>query len=82
MLKVIVDAMGGDNAPREIVKGALDALEQRKDFMIVFTGDEALVEHELEKYTFDRSRVEVIPCTEVITNDDVPTLAVRKNLIL
>ncbi len=78
MLKVIVDAMGGDNAPREIVKGALDALEQRKDFMIVFTGDEALVEHELEKYTFDRSRVEVIPCTEVITNDDVPTLAVRK----
>ena len=78
MLKVIVDAMGGDNAPSEIVKGALLALEKRKDIMLVFTGDEALVAHELDKYSFDDSRVEVVPCTEVITNDDSPTLAVRQ----
>ena len=77
MLKIVVDAMGGDNAPSEIVKGALDALKLRKDFSIVLTGNEDLVEHELNKYKFDQSRVEVIHCSEVITNDDVPTHAVR-----
>ena len=77
MLKIIVDAMGGDNAPAEIVKGALDAVKERPDFKVVLTGDEALVNHELEKYTYDASRVEVVACTQVITNDDVPTQAVR-----
>ena len=77
MLKIIVDAMGGDNAPAEIVKGALDAVKERPDFKDVLTGDEALVNHELEKYTYDASRVEVVACTQVITNDDVPTQAVR-----
>ena len=42
MLKIVVDAMGGDNAPSEIVKGALDALADRGDFKVIFTGDEAL----------------------------------------
>ncbi len=77
MLKIIVDAMGGDNAPQEIVKGALDALGQRKDFKVVFTGDESLVGRELAKYRYDPARVELVPCSEVITNDDVPTHAVR-----
>ena len=77
MLKIIVDAMGGDNAPAEIVKGALDAVKERPDFKVVLTGDEALVNHELEKYTYDASRAEVVACTQVITNDDVPTQAVR-----
>ena len=57
MLKIIVDAMGGDNAPAEIVKGALDAVKERSDFKLVLTGDEDLVNHELDKYTFDASRV-------------------------
>ena len=77
MLKIVVDAMGGDNAPAEIVKGALQSLEMRKDFMVVLTGDEALIDHELTKYKYDPVRVEVVPCTEVITNDDIPTHAVR-----
>ena len=77
MLKIIVDAMGGDNAPAEIVKGALDAVKERSDFKLVLTGDEDLVNRELDKYTFDASRVEVVACTQVITNDDVPTQAVR-----
>ena len=77
MLKIIVDAMGGDNAPAEIVKGALDAVKERADFKLVLTGDEDLVNRELDKYTFDASRVEVVACTQVITNDDVPTQAVR-----
>ena len=77
MLKIVVDAMGGDNAPSEIVKGALDALADRGDFKVIFTGDEALVKYELDKYSYDASRVEIVPCSQVITNDDVPTSAVR-----
>ena len=77
MLKIVVDAMGGDNAPAEIVKGALLALKERKDFKLVFTGDEYAVEKELANYKYDPSRVEVVHCSEVITNDDVPTSAVR-----
>lgn len=77
MLKIVVDAMGGDNAPAEIIKGALLALKERDDFKLVFTGDEFAVNTELAKYTYDKSRVEVVPCTEVITNDDIPTQAIR-----
>lgn len=76
MLKIIVDAMGGDNAPGEIVKGAIDALPLRENFMIVFTGDENLIKFELAKYKYDASRVEIVHTSEVITNDDVPTKAV------
>ncbi len=77
MLKIVVDAMGGDNAPAEIVKGAVDALGKQKNFAVVLTGDEHLVGHELLKYRYDANRVEVVHCSEVITGDDVPTQAVR-----
>lgn len=77
MLKIVVDAMGGDNAPQEIVKGAIEALSARKEFSVVFTGDENLVAHELVKYKYDATRVDIVHCTEVITNDDIPTRAVR-----
>ncbi len=77
MLKIVVDGMGGDLAPTEIVKGALEALEKRKDFKVVFTGDEPALSAELKKYKYDPSRVEIVHTTEVITNDDVPTSAIR-----
>ena len=77
MVKIVVDAMGGDNAPAEIVKGAVEALSERDNFQIVLTGDGAAVEAELKKLDYDPARVEIVPCTEVITNDDVPTSAVR-----
>lgn len=77
MLKIVVDAMGGDNAPGEIVKGAIDSLKVRSNFSIVFTGDQTLIEQELAKYKYDTGRVQIVHCTEVITNDDVPTSAVR-----
>ncbi len=77
MIKIVIDAMGGDNAPAEIVKGAVQSLEQRADLAVVLTGDRAKVEAELAKYKYDPARVEVVHCTQVITNDDVPTKAIR-----
>jgi len=77
MLKIVVDAMGGDHAPESIVCGAVGALKEREDFVLVFTGDEPKIRAELARYKYDSSRVEIVHCTEVITNDDVPTSAVR-----
>lgn len=77
MIKIVVDAMGGDFAPQELVKGAVQALEQRKDLGVIFTGDRTQIENELKKYRYDGERVEIVHCSETITNDDVPTSAVR-----
>ena len=49
---VAVDAMGGDNAPGEIVKGAVDAINKVKDLKIILVGDEQAIHTELKKYTF------------------------------
>ncbi len=77
MIKIIIDAMGGDYAPEQQVKGAVEALEGDKDFSAILVGDEGKVRAELAKYKYDASRVEIVPTTEVITNDDVPTKAVK-----
>ena len=50
MIKIAVDAMGGDNAPVEIVKGAIEAVNERKDIVISLVGQEDVVKKELEKY--------------------------------
>ena len=76
-MKIVIDAMGGDNAPREIIKGAIGALQQRRGFSIVFTGNEEVIAKELSLYSYDKSRVEVKHACEVITNNEAPATAVR-----
>ena len=51
MTKIIVDAMGGDNAPVETVKGAIEAVNERKDIVVCLVGQEDVIKKELEKYT-------------------------------
>ena len=51
MIKIAVDAMGGDNAPSEIVKGAVEAVSERPDITVCLTGQEDIIKKELEKYT-------------------------------
>ena len=76
--KVALDAMGGDNAPAEIVKGAVDALTREKGLYIFLVGQEDAVKNELEKYTYDKDRIEVVPATEVIEMAEPPVNAIRK----
>lgn len=76
-MKIVIDAMGGDNAPREIINGAIGALQQRGGFSIVFTGNEEVITKELSLYSYDKSRVEVKHACEVITNNEAPATAVR-----
>ena len=78
MIKIVVDAMGGDNAPQEIVKGAVQALQRDAELSVVLTGDKAKIEPCLAGEAYDAARLQVVHCSEVITNDDVPTLAIRQ----
>lgn len=76
-MKIIIDAMGGDHAPEEIVKGAIAALSEY-NMKIVLVGDENRIKSLLSQEKADMERVEVIHATEIITNDDHPAQAIRK----
>ena len=78
LVKVVVDAMGGDNAPQETVKGAVDAVNTRKDIKVILTGRQELVEGELSKDTYPKDRIEVVNTTEVIEMAEPPVNAIRK----
>ncbi len=78
MIKIVVDAMGGDNAPDEIVKGAVDSLKVKDGFKVVLTGDKERIEAVLATCgKYDENRIEVVHASEVITNDDIPTKAIK-----
>lgn len=78
LVKVALDAMGGDNAPAEIVKGAVDALNENDRLKVYAVGDETAIQTELSKYTYDASRLEIIHTTEVIETAEPPVMAIRK----
>lgn len=77
-IKIAVDAMGGDNAPLEIVKGAVDAANMRKDIQVILIGRQNAVEAELQKYTYPADRVMVVNAEEVIETAEPPVMAIRK----
>ena len=76
--RVALDAMGGDNAPGEIVKGAIDAIHKRKDIKVFLVGQEDLIEKELKQYTYEKDQIEIVNATEVIETADPPVMAIRK----
>ncbi|ODM02970.1 phosphate acyltransferase PlsX [Eisenbergiella tayi] len=76
-VKVAVDAMGGDNAPGEIVKGAVDAVCAEKKIKVFLVGKEEQVNAELSKYTYPQEQVEVVNATEVIAMAEPPVAAIR-----
>ena len=75
---IALDAMGGDNAPGEMVKGAVDALGREQDIKVYLLGKEDMVNAELQKYTYDKNRLEVVNTTEVIETAEPPVNAIRK----
>ena len=77
-MKILVDAFGGDNAPEEIVAGAVAALAENKEITLGLTGDKEKTEKVLSALSYDKSRVEVIDAPSVITCEEEPTLAIRR----
>lgn len=75
-MRIILDGMGGDNAPASVVEGAVLASKEIQH-KIVIVGQEDLISAELKKYKFDKEKIEIINATEVISNDDAPVRAVR-----
>jgi len=75
-MRIILDGMGGDFAPVEIVKGAVEASKQIED-EICIVGQEELIHAELKKYKYDPEKIYVVHAEEVITNDEAPVRAVR-----
>lgn len=78
IVRVAVDAMGGDNAPAEVVKGAVEAAAMREDIQVLLLGRKAAVEEELSRYTYPSGRIEVIDAPEVIETAEPPVMAIRK----
>lgn len=76
--RIAVDAMGGDHAPAEIVKGAVDAVNKRSDIKVFLVGQESRVKEELAKYQYVKERIEVVNATEVIETAESPVMAIRK----
>jgi len=75
---IAIDAMGGDNAPAEIIKGAIEAINERADIKLRLFGDKDKIETELNKYTYNKEKITVVNATEVIETCEVPTVAIRK----
>lgn len=77
MIRVAVDAMGGDNAPAEIIKGAAQAVLENEKIKVFLLGKEDAVRAELEKYPVPAERVEIIHTSEVIETAEPPVAAIR-----
>ncbi len=77
MINIIVDAMGGDNAPDAIIDGCIEAINMKEGFNITLVGKSEVIDNNLSKKEFNRDRISIVNTTEVITGEDTPTKAIR-----
>ena len=77
MIKIVVDAFGGDKSPYVNVEGAIKALNEIADLEIIFTGDSTILTEELKKYKYDERRVSIVHAPDIITCDEIPTIALK-----
>ncbi len=75
-MRIVIDGMGGDNAPQSNVEGAVNAIKEY-GINIVITGNKEILEKEFSKYDFDKEKLEIIHTTEIIENEDKPVKAIR-----
>ncbi len=76
-MKIVVDAFGGDFAPLEIVSGAVKALQENEKLNVVLVGDKDKITEILQSLVFLSDRLEIVHAPDVVTMDDVPTVAIR-----
>jgi len=75
---VALDAMGGDNAPKEIIKGAIEAINEEENVKIFLVGKKEVIEEELSNYEYNKSQIEIVDAREEISNNEPPVMAIRK----
>ncbi len=76
-VRVALDGMGGDHAPKEIVRGAVDAVKELDQVQILLLGSEEILQNELQQYDYPKDRIVVISTTEVIEMAEPPVNAIR-----
>ena len=74
-IKIVIDAMGGDNSPWALVEGAA---KEHEDVFLYVVGPKQEIEAELAKYEYNKDQIEVVDAPDVITCHDHPVEAVRK----
>ncbi|MCI9416202.1 MAG: phosphate acyltransferase PlsX [Eubacterium sp.] len=77
-IKVALDAMGGDHAPQEIVKGAVDAVNTNQNIHVFLVGQKDKVERELKQYSYPLEQISIVDAEEVIETAEPPVMAIRK----
>lgn len=77
MIKIIVDAMGGDNSPAVNVKGVVKAINEMEDLQIVLVGKAEQLTDILNNEKYDGARLEIVNADEVISCNEKPTEAIK-----
>jgi glycerol-3-phosphate acyltransferase PlsX len=75
---IALDAMGGDHAPGPIVAGAVQAVSTDPDLQVILVGDRAQIEPCLAQQGSRPARIEIFHCTQVITMEETPVVALRR----
>lgn len=75
--RVALDAMGGDNAPEEIVKGAVEAVKKQKQIQVLLVGKEEILKQQLSAYTYPKEQIEIVHASQVIETAEPPVKAIR-----
>nr|WP_298570110.1 phosphate acyltransferase PlsX [uncultured Mogibacterium sp.] len=76
-MNIMIDGMGGDHAPEEIVKGAVQAAKEISGTVSII-GQEERINECLQALNWNGDNIEVVNATEVISNNESPAMAVRK----
>lgn len=77
-MRVIVDAMGGDNAPQAVIEGCVLALREMPSLHLILVGRKDMISAELAKHQFDSARINTVDATEVIDMAEPPVEAIRR----
>ncbi|MAU55692.1 MAG: phosphate acyltransferase PlsX [Dehalococcoidia bacterium] len=78
-MKIALDGMGGDFAPKNNIEGAINALNN-PELEILLVGIQEELEQQLSNYDFDKQRITVIPSEGAIADSEQPAIAVKRKV--
>ena len=76
-IRIVIDAMGGDNSPWALVEGAVLATKEHEDVFLYIVGPQSEIQAELDKYEYNKDQIEIVHAPEIITCHDHPVEAVK-----
>lgn len=77
-MKIAIDGMGGDNAPRAVIEGIIQAIDEYRDVEFYVTGPEELINQELRNLKYVGDKITVIDAKEIISTNEHPVMALKK----